>query len=511
MSFKLDVSPQKKDLPNNSSPKTTSKNLQLNSKTKISVDLYQHNENLPAINAKNKIAPNEQSRSFLDSINIFASNVLKFFKKLIKGKDRYKIEKSLLTMIENKDIVIPSLPSPYDSNKFAQIVPKVSKAAIEQLKKNDLAEVGIKSSKDTYIFVFMKNKTGKIDVLVKSALLGSGGSGDVFRAVSLSKQKEYVLKYAKDNNFAKSDLHFESRNLELLNHPGIQKKIKIACLSKKNAADKVVAKGKIYSKGDLQSQVIIKKLSLSLKLTPQEVLKLNPVELKEKLNKLVADNDQIVPDAGYELLGDKKMADFANERKRDSLLLELAEACLKLNYKPNINLGANLVGGLLHLHDQGMVHGDIKPKNFFFSEESAVIADFGSARLISDTKEGKFLTTTPKYATFDYLMAMRKYNENHNDSANWFLAGKAYDRRSMGLSLYEIYTGRELPSQSADASVYKQMKKHLIDEGVPHAAAKVIVKMCRPIRIDLDNLPNSFPTFVTDEELKELESALRLS
>lgn len=511
MSVKLNVSVQNQDFLNIPLP-NASKNSQMNSAPEISVGLYQHNQNQTRIEVKNKIVPNEKSHSIFKSINKFTSKIIKSFKKFIKGEERYNIEKTLLKMVENKNIEnMPSLASPYDSNKFSKIVPTVSKMAMKHLQKEDSAEVEIKSSKDSFTFLFMKDKEGKIDVLVKSTLLGSGGSGDVYRAVSITKNKEYVLKYAKDNEDAKADLKFENRNLELLNHPGVQKKIKIAHLSR-NKVDKVAAKGKIYSKGDLFNQVIIKQLSIALNISDKELLNLNKVELKDKLDKLVQNNNEIVVDAVYQLIGDKRMADFATESKRDSLLLDLAEACLKIDFiEPNtkISMAANLVGGLLHIHDQGMVHVDIKPKNFFFNKESAVIADFGGSRLKNDSKDDKFLTISMSYATLDYKMAMSKYCDL-NDEENWFLAGKAYDQRSMGLSLYEIFTGRNLPSQKESAATYKEMKKHLIHEGVPSAAAKVIIKMCRAIPIDLENLPKLFPTFVTDEELRGLERALSL-
>lgn len=478
----------------------------------ISAEIYEQNKTKPIVNVKRPVSTNESQKSIVDSIKKWVSNIIKSCEKFIKGKERYQIEKSLKRIVHN-DYIKEMLRShqPKDTEAFTDIIPSISKLAVATLKNQDSAQISIKNSQEKQAFLFLKNSDGKIEVIIKTALLGKGGAGDVFRAVSLTKQKECVLKYALDDKLAKQDLKFECRNLELLNHPGIQKKIRIAHIKGKSVHE-VIAKGKVYTGGDLFKPVFIKKLAIVLNIAVQDLAKMTKNELKSRLDRLRNKNEEdVIVEAVNTLLGANRVQDFFQKSTRDALLLDLAEACLKMN-PININtkmqMGANLVSGLLHIHQQGMIHVDIKPSNFLFDGTLAVIADFGAARLKSDPIADKSTPPlTPQYCTQDYAIAMKQYNKN-KDSENWFLAGKAYDHRGMGLSLYEIITGQKIPNENADDAAYDKMQRHLINEGIPKAAADILVKMCRPIAIDLKNLPNPFPTVVTDDDLQILVNLL---
>lgn len=64
-------------------------------------------------------------------------------------------------------------------------------------------------------------------------------------------------------------------------------------------------------------------------------------------------------------------------------------------------LGKQIAWALQHIHDQGVVHGDIKPSNIIITKDgTAKLLDFGSARDKTQHDTGQALNGfTPQYAT----------------------------------------------------------------------------------------------------------------
>lgn len=182
--------------------------------------------------------------------------------------------------------------------------------------------------------------------------------------------------------------------------------------------------------------------------------------------------------------------------------------------KKRMIFGKNLVNGLLYIHSEGVIHGDIKPQNIFVSEQEAVLADFGGAQR-REKKYSKVIPHTKDYAAEGPLDAMIYYEKN-NQEENKFRAGRSLDIRALGLTLYDMYAGGPLPDVSDKGTyysdkTYKDMKQNLIDHTIPNDIAKIIAKMCKPQVFDLKYPPKEFPLPVTDAELKKLADLLEKS
>lgn len=198
-----------------------------------------------------------------------------------------------------------------------------------------------------------------------------------------------------------------------------------------------------------------------------------------------------------------------------SNFFEIAKKCQgmpEVDLSKRMLFSSNLVDGLRHIHKNNIIHGDLKPRNFFSNGESAVIADFGGAV----QKNGKYnvIATTNNYAPDSYMGAL-SYFSKHRQEDNWFRCGQAIDQRSMGISIYEELTGGIIPMDFRNnpkftaPETYQKIKDDLVRAGVPSRAAEIITKMSKPLVFDESNPPIPFPLQVTDDELAELSGLLK--
>jgi len=151
----------------------------------------------------------------------------------------------------------------------------------------------------------------------------------------------------------------------------------------------------------------------------------------------------------YEL-GEHQGAPFMALELLDGVDLQRAiEAGLRPDPRRTLPVVLQLLAGLGHAHERGIVHRDVKPSNLFLpAGRPAKIMDFGVARLAAGTTAGGGLTRqgmvigTPNYMSPEQVRAGE-------------LDGRS-DLFSAGLILYELVTGEKAyHGDSVVALLYK--------------------------------------------------------
>jgi serine/threonine protein kinase len=111
--------------------------------------------------------------------------------------------------------------------------------------------------------------------------------------------------------------------------------------------------------------------------------------------------------------------------------------------------------GLQHLHEQGLIHRDVKPSNLMLTPSGRVkVLDLGVARDLHRTGEHERITAHGQcLGTLDYLAPEQCIDPHAVD-------GRA-DVYGLGCTLYELLTGQPPFSNPAYASAFQKMKAHV--------------------------------------------------
>jgi serine/threonine protein kinase len=129
---------------------------------------------------------------------------------------------------------------------------------------------------------------------------------------------------------------------------------------------------------------------------------------------------------------------------------------------------SGIVAGVEHLHQEGLVHRDLKPGNLFDDRGVIKVGDYGLSKYISESRQGGH---TESVGTFHYMapeIARGDY-------------GRQIDIYALGVILYELVTGR-LPfdGESSHEIIMKHMTARPDLSGVSppyrHAIEKALEK-----------------------------------
>ena len=172
--------------------------------------------------------------------------------------------------------------------------------------------------------------------------------------------------------------------------------------------------------------------------------------------------------------------DVENEGEFYYLILEYVEGMTLKDYmikNPRIpietivHIAKQIVAGLSHAHQNGIIHRDIKPQNILMNENlTCKITDFGIARAYGDTT----LTQTNQMLGTVYYLSPEQARGN--------VATAQSDIYSLGILIFEMITGQiPFKGESAVAIALKHLQEELPDidkfrDNIPQSVKNIVLQ-----------------------------------
>lgn len=123
-----------------------------------------------------------------------------------------------------------------------------------------------------------------------------------------------------------------------------------------------------------------------------------------------------------------------------------------------------VLAGLAHLHDAGIVHRDLKPRNILRQNGVVKIADYGLAKVMSQSRRTGHTETVGTLCYTAPEVARGRY-------------GREIDIYACGVMLFEMLTGSvPFDGESAAEVLYKHLLEQPDLEKVPHAWRGIVAK-----------------------------------
>jgi len=208
--------------------------------------------------------------------------------------------------------------------------------------------------------------------------------------------------------------------------------------------------GEVYRADDLTLQQPV-----ALKFLP-ESLALNPVALARFHGEVRIARQITHPNVCrvYDIGEWEGMHFLSMEYVQGEDLASLLRRIGKLPQEKAVEMARQLAAGLAAAHNAGVIHQDLKPANVLIDARGRVrITDFGVAQVASQARDPSVIAGTPAY------MAPERLNGRGSSVQS--------DIYSLGLVLYEIFTGKALTNPRADA---RQLTDRPAEEARPRPA-----------------------------------------
>ena len=259
--------------------------------------------------------------------------------------------------------------------------------------------------------ILIRDHAGTPEILIKGQQLGRGAAGDVFKVVSINTGQTHAAKLA-GAMADDASIQNEIDNLAKLN----QGKESIVGMQGRVYRFGNVIVSPLYKHTDLGKQTEIVRFAREVLHIPEN--EINKASLTSGIDELVnnfsksiskqpppsdEERKQLVADfyakAGvcyqhfHGLEESLKLQDDitvlkekfdqttldAVKMKMTNLAVKMSERYVPRDMNTKLTQAAQLYSGFLHLLKSGIFHGDIKPGNFFWDDNQAVVADFDGA------------------------------------------------------------------------------------------------------------------------------------
>ncbi|MCD2136614.1 Stk1 family PASTA domain-containing Ser/Thr kinase [Salinicoccus halitifaciens] len=141
-----------------------------------------------------------------------------------------------------------------------------------------------------------------------------------------------------------------------------------------------------------------------------------------------------------------------------------------ISIEESVNLAVQILDGIEHAHNRGIIHRDIKPQNILLDGENRVrITDFGIAKALSETR---MTETNQVMGSVQYISPEQAKGQNTDERTDIY---------SFGIVLFELLTGEVPFSGETPVSVaLKQISEKLpeIDDyrTIPQGLKNIILK-----------------------------------
>ncbi|KAK3244563.1 hypothetical protein CYMTET_30138 [Cymbomonas tetramitiformis] len=188
-----------------------------------------------------------------------------------------------------------------------------------------------------------------------------------------------------------------------------------------------------------------------------------------------------------------------------------------------LRIAFQIAKGMNHLHQMGMIHGDLKSGNVLLTESLvAKLADFGLTKMNTAAETTSLTGMSRAYAAPE-LFEMESSTQNRKAVQPY---NEKTDVYSFGIILAELFTSKipKSPQRRLGASFTRQINPELLPEDLPEKL-KLLIKNClsldkgqRPnageiVKIledihDYETRPAKRKLFALEEDLKEVELEL---
>ncbi len=209
----------------------------------------------------------------------------------------------------------------------------------------------------------------------------------------------------------------------------------LKCMSRMSFAEKVGNPGKIYIKPNGTRQIPGEVLAMTV--SHPCLLKVEGVVSSYMTSFIYWSNENL--DVGE--MTDHSVLGVLTEYVDSGDLSEFIKGTQKLSGEDFRNIASQIGKGLAYLHENDLIHGDIKPENIFLRKDGSIrVADMGLLTPLMGIKHIATRTFTKGYGAPE-----QSWNAlNQKDESNARLIDQKADAFSFGITLVELALGKSL-------------------------------------------------------------------